>query len=37
MRERVLHEVGEVFGGQVILGQDLLEVPMGTIAKEPLR
>ena len=37
VRERVLHEVGEVFDGQVILGQDLLEVPMGTIDTEPVR
>lgn len=37
VRERVLHEVGEVFDGQVILGEDLLEVPMGTIATESVR
>ena len=37
VRERVLHEVGEVFGGQVILGQDLLEVPLGKIDTEPVR
>ena len=37
VRERVLHEVGEVFDGQVILGEDLLEVPMGTIDTEPVR
>lgn len=37
VRERVLHEVGEVFDGQVILGEDLLEVPMGRIAVEPVR
>ena len=37
MQERVLHEVGEVFKGQVILGRDLLEVPLGTIDTEPVR
>ena len=37
VRERVLHEVGEVFDGQVILGEDLLEVSMGTIDTEPVR
>ena len=37
VQERVLHEVGEVFDGQVILGQDLLEVPLGTIDAEPVR
>ena len=37
VQERVLHEVGEVFDGQVILGQYLLEVPLGTIDAEPVR
>lgn len=37
VRERVVNEVGEVFGGQVILGQDLLEVPLGKIDTEPVR
>ena len=37
VQERVLHEVGAVFDGQVILGQDLLEVPLGTIDTEPVR
>jgi hypothetical protein len=29
--ERILHEVAEVYDGQVILGHDLLEVPIGKI------
>ena len=37
VQERVLQEVGEVFKGQVILGQDLLQVPLGPIATEPVR
>jgi len=37
VRERVLHEVAEVFDGQVIFGQDLLEVPLGGITTEPVR
>jgi ribonuclease Z len=31
VRERVVHEVGEVFAGQVIFGQDLLDVPLDAI------
>ncbi len=37
LTERVLSEVGDVFDGQVILGQDLLEVPLGTIKVEKVR
>ena len=37
VQERVLHEVGEVFKGQVILGRDLLDVPLGAIGTERVR
>lgn len=37
VRERVLYEVGGIFDGQVILGEDLLEVPLGTIGTEAIR
>jgi hypothetical protein len=37
VRERVLHEVAEVFDGQVIFGQDRLDVPLGGITTEPVR
>lgn len=31
MRERILHEVGEVFRGTVVFGEDLMEVPLGAL------
>ena len=34
VRERVLHEVGEIFDGQVIFGEDLLQIPLGPITTE---
>jgi ribonuclease BN (tRNA processing enzyme) len=29
IRERVVHEAGEIFEGNIIFGEDLLEVPLG--------
>ncbi len=37
VRERAMHEVAEVFDGQVIFGQDLLDVPLGGLVTEPVR
>ncbi len=37
IRERVLHEAGEIFDGHIIFGEDLLEVPMGDIAPEKIQ
>ncbi|MEE2657472.1 MAG: MBL fold metallo-hydrolase [Candidatus Latescibacterota bacterium] len=37
VRERVVREVGEIFDGQVILANDLLEVPVGAIETEAIR
>jgi len=35
IREKVLHEAAEVFDGQIIFGEDLMEVPLGRI--EPIK
>jgi hypothetical protein len=37
VRERVLHEVAQVFDGQIIFGEDQLTVPLGGIDMEPVR
>lgn len=37
VRERVLHEVGEIFDGRVIFGQDLLDVPIADMQTINLR
>ena len=37
IRERVLHEAAEIFDGQIILGEDLLEVPLDAISAERIR
>ena len=37
IRERVLHEAAEVFDGQIIFGEDLLDVPVGSIAVERIQ
>ena len=37
VRERAMHEVAEIFDGQVIFGQDLLDVPLGGLVTEPVR
>lgn len=37
IRERVLHEAAEIFDGQIIFGEDLLEVPITAIEAEPIR
>ena len=37
VRERVLQEVGQIFTGTTIFGEDLLEVPVGTIQTGALR
>ena len=37
VRERILAEVAEVYDGQVILGHDLLEVPIGKIDPAAIR
>ena len=35
VRERILHEAAEVFDGQIIFGEDLMDVPLGQI--EPVK
>ena len=37
IRERVLHEAAQVFGGHIIFGEDLLDVPLGDITPERIR
>lgn len=37
VRERMLHEVAEIYDGQVICGQDLLQVPVGRIQTEDIQ
>ena len=37
IRERVLFEAGEVFDGNIIFAEDLLEVPLGEISPEAIR
>ncbi|MDP6776007.1 MAG: MBL fold metallo-hydrolase [Candidatus Latescibacteria bacterium] len=37
IRERVLHEAAEVFGGHIIYGEDLLDVPLGDITPERIQ
>jgi len=37
IRERVLQEVAQIFDGQIILGEDLLEVPPDAIDAEQIR
>ena len=37
VRERVIREAGEIFGGNIIFGEDLLDVPIGPIQPEELR
>ncbi len=36
IRERMLAEAAEVFAGTIILGEDLLEIPLGDIRPEPI-
>ncbi len=37
IRERVLHEAGEIFKGHIIFGEDLLDVPIGGIEAEKIQ
>lgn len=37
IRERVLHEAGQIFEGNIIFGEDLLDVPLGAIQPEEIR
>ena len=37
VRERTIREVGEIYSGNVIFGQDLLDVPIGEIEAGPIR
>jgi ribonuclease BN (tRNA processing enzyme) len=37
VRERIVHEAAEVFSGQIIFGEDLLDVPLGDIAPLEIR
>ena len=37
IRERVLCEAGRIFGGHIIFGEDLLDVPLGGIEPEAIR
>ena len=37
IRERALHEAAEVFDGQIVFGEDLLEVPLDAIDVEGIR
>ena len=36
IRERMLAEAAEVFDGTIILGEDLMEIPLGPIRPEPI-
>ena len=37
VRERVLYEAGSIFGGRIVFGEDLLEVPLGEVGVERIR
>jgi len=37
IRERVLFEAGEIFDGQIIFAEDLLDVPLGEIETQQIR
>ncbi|MFH1570752.1 MAG: hypothetical protein ABIL09_22360, partial [Gemmatimonadota bacterium] len=37
IRERIVGEAGRVFAGNIVVGEDLLEVPVGAIAPEAIR
>jgi len=37
IRERIVREAGDIFGGNIICGEDLLDVPVGGIDPEPIR
>ena len=37
VRERILREAGEIFDGDIIFGEDLLEVPLGRIGPEVIQ
>ncbi len=37
IRERVIHEAAQVFGGNIIFGEDLLDVPLGDITPERIQ
>ena len=37
IRERVLHEAAEVFDGNIIFGEDLMDIPLESIVAEPIR
>ncbi len=37
IRERILCEAGQIFDGQIIFGEDLLDVPVGKIETETIR
>ena len=36
VRERVIHETAEIFDGNIVFGEDLMEVPVGGITTIPL-
>lgn len=37
VRERILYEAGKIFDGNIIFGEDLLDVPLGAIQPEDIR
>jgi hypothetical protein len=37
VRERLLGEIAQIFAGQVIFSEDLLDVPLGQIATKQIR
>ena len=37
IRERILYEAAQIFDGRIILGEDLLEVPLQAIDVQPIR
>jgi ribonuclease BN (tRNA processing enzyme) len=37
IRERVLHESAEIFDGNIIFGDDLMDVPLGAVRPEKIR
>ena len=37
IKERVLHEAAEIFRGQIIFGEDRMDVPLTQITPEKIR
>lgn len=37
VQEKILYEAAEIFEGNIIFGEDLMDVPLGTIVPDPIR